>query len=84
LNSIAIIARYELARLFLTRRGLLSLTAFALVWALVLRYAIYGAAQFFTVDAPGGKSAVLVDSRASRILGSVFVLAPHFLCTTNR
>ena len=54
MNSIAIIARYELARLFLTRRGLLSLTAFALVWALVLRYAIYGAAQFFTVDAPGG------------------------------
>lgn len=54
MNTIVIIARYELARLFLTKRGLLSLTAFALVWALVLRYAIYGAAQFFTADAPGG------------------------------
>ena len=38
----------------MTRRGLLSLLAFALVWFLILRYAIYGAAQFFMVDAPGG------------------------------
>ncbi len=38
----------------MTRRGLLSLLAFALVWFLVLRYAIYGAAQFFMADAPGG------------------------------
>ncbi|MGB1310314.1 MAG: ABC transporter permease subunit [Leucothrix sp.] len=38
----------------MTRRGLLSLLAFSLVWFLVLRYAIYGAAQFFMADAPGG------------------------------
>ena len=38
----------------MTRRGLLSLLAFALVWFLILRYAIYGAAQFFMADAPGG------------------------------
>lgn len=49
-----IIARYELSRLFMTRRGLLSLLAFALVWFLILRYPIYSAAQFFMADAPGG------------------------------
>ena len=38
----------------MTRRGLLSLLAFALGWFLILRYAIYGAAQFFMGDAPGG------------------------------
>lgn len=62
LSRIAMIARYELARLFLTRRGVLALTAFALVWALVLRYAIYGAAQFFTADAPGGIIASFFNS----------------------
>ena len=54
LHTIFVLARYELGRLFLTKRGLLSLLAFALVWFLVLRYAIYGAAQFFMADAPGG------------------------------
>lgn len=54
MHSIRVLAQYELNRLFMTRRGLLSLTAFALVWFLVLRYAIYGAAQFFMADAPGG------------------------------
>lgn len=54
LHNIFILARYELSRMFLTRRGLLSLLAFALVWFLVLRYAIYGAAQFFMADSPGG------------------------------
>ena len=54
LHNIILLAAYELSRLFMTRRGLLSLLAFALVWFLILRYAIYGAAQFFMVDAPGG------------------------------
>lgn len=54
LYTIFVIARYELSRMFMTRRGLLSLVAFALVWFLILRYAIYGAAQFFMADAPGG------------------------------
>ena len=54
MQNIIILARYELTRLFMTKRGLLSLFAFALIWFLILRYAIYGAAQFFMVDAPGG------------------------------
>ncbi len=54
MHTILVLARYELSRLFMTRRGLLSLFAFALVWFLILRYAIYGAAQFFMADAPGG------------------------------
>lgn len=54
MHTIFVLARYELSRLFMTRRGLLSLFAFALVWFLILRYAIYGAAQFFMADAPGG------------------------------
>ena len=54
MHTILVLSRYELSRLFMTRRGLLSLFAFALVWFLILRYAIYGAAQFFMADAPGG------------------------------
>lgn len=54
MHTIVTLALYELVRLFKTKRGLLSLFAFALVWFLILRYAIYGAAQFFMADAPGG------------------------------
>ena len=54
MSNVFLLARYELSRMFMTRRGLLSLTAFALIWFLVLRYAIFGAAQFFMADAPGG------------------------------
>lgn len=54
MHTFFVLARYELGRMFMTRRGLLSLVAFSLVWFLILRYAIYGAAQFFMADALGG------------------------------
>ena len=62
MRTIALIAWYELHRLFLTKRGLLSLSAFGLVWFLILRYAIYGAAQFFSVDQVGGVIASFFNS----------------------
>ena len=64
MSSIYLLALYELKRLFMTKRGLLSLLAFALVWFLILRYAIYGAAQFFTADALGGVMISLINSVA--------------------
>ena len=62
MRTIVLIAWYELYRLFLTKRGLLSLLSFGLVWFLILRYAIYGAAQFFQVDNVGGMIASLFES----------------------
>ena len=62
MKTILLIAWYELHRLFLTKRGLLSLSAFGLVWFLILRYAIYGAAQFFGVDQVGGVIASFLNS----------------------
>ena len=61
MNSLFIIARYELGRLFMTRRGLLSLLAFALIWFLILRYPIYSASQFFMADEVGGLIASFLD-----------------------
>ncbi|RVU81765.1 ABC transporter [Leucothrix sargassi] len=63
MRVILLIAWYELQRLFLTRRGWLTLTAFSLVWFIVLRYVIYGAAQFFSADQLGGVIASLINSR---------------------
>ena len=34
------IAGFELVRMFLTKRGLIALAAFALVWLVILRYPI--------------------------------------------
>lgn len=62
MNSVFIIAQYELSRLFMTRRGLLSLLAFALVWFLILRYPIYSASQFFMADGLGGMLASFLNS----------------------
>lgn len=70
LNTILVLARYELSRLFLTKRGLLSLLAFALVWFLILRYAIYGAAQFFMSNELGGLIVSLFNSTVTNNLMS--------------
>ena len=56
MRSIALIAWYELHRLFLTKRGLLSLSAFGLVWFLILRYVIYNAPQVLGVTQMGSSS----------------------------
>ena len=41
-----LLAQFEVTRLLLTRRGLISVLAFALVWFVILRYAIYPASRF--------------------------------------
>lgn len=48
------IAWFELIKLLGTRRGWLSIAAFALVWALVLMYAIQPAARMLSDTHPGG------------------------------
>lgn len=68
MNTVLTIAQYELQRLFMTRRGLLSLLAFTLIWFLILRYPIYTAAQFFQADAPGG---VIVSFFNSTIINNL-------------
>lgn len=46
MNNLLVIARFELLKLFFTRRGCLSLVAFILVWAVLLRYLIYNATNY--------------------------------------
>ena len=43
MKNLLVIARFELLKLFYTRRGWFSLIAFALVWLVLLRYLIYNA-----------------------------------------
>ena len=59
MNNLFIIARFELFRLFLTARGWVSLFAFALVWAILLRYVIYNA------------SVHLIDENTARLIGGL-------------
>jgi len=60
MSNLLSISTLELQRVFSTRRGLLVLLAFALIWLLILRYPIYGAANWLS---EGGNS---------RLLGSMF------------
>ncbi len=46
LKNILLIATLELRRAFTTRRGITVIVAFALIWGLLLRYGVYGAAQW--------------------------------------
>jgi len=46
LKNILLIAMLELRRAFTTRRGITVIVAFALIWGLLLRYGVYGAAQW--------------------------------------
>jgi ABC-2 type transport system permease protein len=48
MSRIWIIASYELTRLFNTKRGLMALVAFALVWYFILRYPIYYASSIIS------------------------------------
>jgi len=59
LNNLLIIARFELRKLFFTRRGLLSLIAFTLVWSVLLRYLIYNATNY------------LLDENAFRLISGL-------------
>ena len=46
MKNLIVIARFELLKLFFTRRGWFSLIAFALVWLVLLRYLIYNATNY--------------------------------------
>jgi ABC-type transport system involved in multi-copper enzyme maturation permease subunit len=58
LRNTLIIASLELRRAFTTRRGITVIIAFALIWGLLLRYGIVGAAQWL--------------STGGNVLGSMF------------
>lgn len=54
LMQIWLIARFELVRVFMTKRGLFSLLAFALVWFVILRYPIAMASDVMANGAESG------------------------------
>ncbi len=49
-NNMMIIARFELIRVFKTRRGLVTLAAFAVIWYFILRYPISYAAEIIQTE----------------------------------
>lgn len=60
IRNIVTIASLELQRVFTTRRGLLLVTAFVLIWALILRYLVSNAAIW------------LADGSSGRMISSIF------------
>ncbi len=61
LKNIIIIATLELRRAFTTRRGLAVIFAFALIWALLLRYGVFGAAEWLRTG--GNAIGAMINSR---------------------
>ena len=59
--SLLVIARDELAKLFATRRGWLSLAAFALLWAFALVYAVIPVTRFLAESAERGLLDMLLE-----------------------
>ena len=55
------IAYFELTRLFFTRRGWLAILACALVWGLLLYYAVYRAARLLAADQQTGLLSLLLS-----------------------
>ena len=63
------VARDELAKLFATRRGWLSLAAFAALWALALVYAVVPITRFLSESAERGLLDALLDPIGLAALG---------------
>lgn len=59
--KVLVIALAESGKLLASRRGLLSIVAFLLLWALVLRYAILPAGRLLELPDSGGLVAVLLE-----------------------
>ncbi|NND91814.1 MAG: ABC transporter permease subunit [Granulosicoccus sp.] len=57
---VLLVARDEVLRLLSTRRGLLALLGFLLIWAAVLNYGILPAARFFTGASESGLSELVL------------------------
>jgi len=81
--SLLTIAQFELTRVLFTRRGLVSILAFALIWFVVLRYAIYPASQFLSDDGSNSLiGLVLGEINLGHLAGaSVPELAVYWLFT---
>ena len=47
-KTIGLISQFELVRLFMTKRGMVLVAAFAIVWLLILKYPIYEAASYIS------------------------------------
>lgn len=58
--KLIVIAMDEVLRLFSTRRGLLSLTGFCLIWLFVLIYGVMPAARFFSGASESGLAELLL------------------------
>jgi len=61
-RSLWIIAQFELVRLFATRRGLLTLFTFAIVWYFMLTGPVMTAAEFIQQNASGSMPSMLLNS----------------------
>ena len=61
-RSLWIIAQFELIRLFATRRGLLTLLTFAVVWYFMLTGLVMTAADFIEKNASGRMSSMMFNS----------------------
>jgi len=61
-RSLWIIAQFELIRLFATRRGLLTLFTFAIVWYFMLTGLVMTAADFIQQNASGNMSSMMLNS----------------------
>lgn len=63
LKNCTLIALLELRRVFVTRRGLMMLLAFALVWALLFRYVVFSAADWLGENGGGKLLGAMFNSR---------------------
>jgi ABC-type transport system involved in multi-copper enzyme maturation permease subunit len=66
IKNTLLIAALELRRAFTTRRGITVIIAFALVWGLLLRYGVYGAAQWLNTG--GNAIGAMINSTTIRSL----------------
>ncbi len=61
MKNVFLIARYELVRLLSTRRGWVSIVAFALVWLMLLYYVIFQASRVLAQDGGTGLVSSVLD-----------------------
>lgn len=69
MRSLYVIARSELGRLLATRRGLISLIAFALIWAFILLYAIVPVTRWLEQSTDSGLAELVLEPLGLRGLG---------------
>ncbi len=60
-KNVFLIAKFELVRLLSTRRGLVSIVAFAMVWLVLLYYVIFRASRVLAQDGGSGLVSAVLD-----------------------